>query len=267
MANENAQQMTPVPNPPAGGEQPERAMVPVQKDKPGIPKMLVSLEEAKGMISDFVELKRQVIMADKANYATVQRYDPETKQTAEHSFIRKSGWQLIDAFFGINHQLIEKYQEIHEGKMFDESLGIPHFTMHVKYRTILPNGRFVEHEGACSTMEKRFQGKNYDKGKIYHDTVAMAETRATNRGTSHAVGAGDVSFEEIDPEDVQGPITTSPAMLAEPEARAREAAKTPGHFGCPHCLSDFASLAQLQLHVHKDHQTKSAYPCRWVPTK
>ena len=247
----------------------------------GVPKMLLSLEEAKKRVEEFSDFKTHIIMSQPSNYVRSTRnvkQEDGTYKNEPYSYIRKPGWQLIDTHFGITHQWLEKYREIHEGAgMFDEALKIPHFTQYVRYRTYMPDGRFVEHEGACSTMEKRFMGfdgkgtkykTDYGAGKIFHDTMATAETRCTNRNTSHIVGAGEVSAEEAGIED-DHPVK----QLTEDEKKAREAAKNIGNklpatkgpefsdpkvqtvHQCDKCTTPpFYSARELQAHKDRDHR-------------
>jgi len=86
-------------------------------------------------------------------------------------------------------------------------------------------------------------------------------------GSDKEVKAGQVSAEEVD--DETGPMHKDEHPLSQAEAKAREDAKNMGStlYGCPQCEENFARTVDLELHVHREHPTKNAYPARKVMGK
>lgn len=103
----------------------------------------------------------------------------ETKQ-----FPKKSAFFKLGRAFNVNTEIIKKEEYRHPKT---------HRLIDVDYtvRATLPNGRSVVANGSCDKYEK---GK--DKASA-HDLRATAETRATNRAISKLIGAGEVSWEEV----------------------------------------------------------------------
>ena len=102
----------------------------------------------------------------------------------EKRFPKKSAFFKLGRAFNVNTEIIgkEEYRHPKTHRVIDVDYTV---------RATLPNGRSVVANGSCDKYEK---GKNNASA---HDLRATAETRATNRAISKLIGAGEVSWEEI----------------------------------------------------------------------
>jgi hypothetical protein len=119
----------------------------------------------------------------------VMVYDKETRQKVERFFKKKSAWKKLARHFRIN--VVEAW---HQVTILDNGNVIAE----VRVRGIAPWGQEADELGACTTYETRFA---YDKSKGWHDCLATAMTRASNRAISALIAAGEVSAEEVGAED------------------------------------------------------------------
>jgi hypothetical protein len=222
-----------------------------------VPRMLVSLEEAEKMVRDFAAFKRRIILSSKDNHQTIKRYNKKSGQYDEHQYITKSGWRLVSAVFGISLEVLGKYKEAYNGEPSK-------FVWRVKVRASIAGSRYVDAEGACSSVEKRFLSEKYDAGRLEHDMVATAETRAKNRATSDIVGAGEMSAEEetMEPGNYFPPQHGGPPALTSPHKSSVASAFV--RHGCQHCDRDFVALNELVSHTVRFHPGKPTYPSRKV---
>lgn len=101
-------------------------------------------------------------------------------------FITKSGWRKVALAFNISDRILR------EEKIIEGSKTTWKIVVEVK----APNGRTAEGVGICSSSERTFAHPD-------HDIYATAHTRSKNRAISDLVGAGEVSYEELDSHDMQ----------------------------------------------------------------
>lgn len=99
-------------------------------------------------------------------------------------FPKKSAFFKLGRAFNVDTEIIDEkeYRHPKTHRLID---------VEYKVRATLPNGRSVVANGSCDKYEK---GKNNSSA---HDLRGTAETRATNRAISKLIGAGEVSWEEI----------------------------------------------------------------------
>ena len=110
----------------------------------------------------------------------------EYKQDGEvKKFPKKSAFFKLGRAFNADTEIIEKeeYRHPKTHKLIDVTYTV---------RATLPNGRSVVANGSCDRNEKGKQNSSN------HDLRATAETRATNRAISKLIGAGEVSWDEIE---------------------------------------------------------------------
>lgn len=112
-----------------------------------------------------------------ADYQKYKDRDGSIKQ-----FPKKSAWFKLGKAFNVNTEIVEK--EVYRAKNGQVKEA------YYRVRAWLAN-RTVEADASCDVWEK---GKMKASG---HDLRTTAETRATNRAISKLIGAGEVSAEEI----------------------------------------------------------------------
>ncbi|OGC12566.1 hypothetical protein A3J90_08410 [candidate division WOR-1 bacterium RIFOXYC2_FULL_37_10] len=113
--------------------------------------------------------------------------ESDVQKIGGKNFLKKSYWRKAARFFNLNIELVEERKE---------DLGEGKFAYHFKARATAPNGAFAEGTGSCDNSEKGIS-------KSIHNTRTTAETRAWNRAVSNLIGAGEVSAEEIYPEEIE----------------------------------------------------------------
>lgn len=100
-------------------------------------------------------------------------------------FKKKSAWRKLATAYCISTEIKDERRE---------ELSTGGFVYHFTVRAIANNGRYAEGVGSCSSDEKGL-------AKTEHNTRSIAETRSTNRAISNLIGAGEVSAEEVEPEE------------------------------------------------------------------
>jgi hypothetical protein len=137
-----------------------------------------ALDDQKALISAY----------DSAVRALVGENDVQVDKGRE--FKKKSAWKKLARHFRIDVFEVEHrvFRDEYDGELIAEC----------RMRGVAPWGQQVEAVGACTTYEKRFK---YDKTKAWHDCLATAQTRASNRVISDLIAAGEVSAEEADQHD------------------------------------------------------------------
>lgn len=122
----------------------------------------------------------------------------------EKKFYKKSYWRKVATFFNLTVEVVKDTQKIH-----DLPSG---FAVSVEYRATAPNGRCASGDGHCGTDES---GKDN-----FMQIAGIANTRGYNRAVSNLVGGGEVSAEEMDHVQSDGPLEAhSPASSpSAPEA-------------------------------------------------
>lgn len=231
----------------AGPGPAESALVPVRT---GIIQPEVTADEIVDWMKKFTELKQKLL----------DEHDTTTIQTKEgpKKIIRKSGWRKLALAFNINDRIIDEQRE---DRM--DATGNPggDYVWRIKVEAFhLKTGRSAVGNGAASTAEKRTKDGKLP-GNIDHLTYAMALTRAKSRAISDILGSGEPSAEEFEGQEEK---PTKP--LTEVEQKAKQAAADMALWNqCPHCEIAYQTVPELELHVHRDHPTKNAYPSKKVP--
>lgn len=160
-----------------------------------VPMPIVTTSEAKAQMVAYTAMVAAVLNED----------DYQKIWGQPKPFKKKSGVKKLQTFFGLKVEIVDDAVR--------DDLGDGHFGFRVKARATAPNGRSVEALAACSTLEERFDliPKDNDdveskawalkvrkaNARSYHDVLATAETRATNRAVLNLIGAGEVSAEEM----------------------------------------------------------------------
>ena len=156
----------------------------------------VTPTEAKDAMRQYLELCESVLGPED--------YQEFTERGKTKKFKKKSAVKKLQTFFGVEVSCPEAVRD---------DLGDGHFGFRVLARAQAKGGRVVESWGACSTHEERFTPKPYENesearyaersrkmlARSYHDVLATAETRATNRAVMNliGVGGGEVTADEI----------------------------------------------------------------------
>lgn len=110
--------------------------------------------------------------------------ESDYQETKDGRFKKKSAWQKYRRAFNINTEIIDKevIRDKHN-RVFEAEYTV---------RATLPDGCYVESDGSC---DRREPGK---ANASNHTIKATAKTRATNRAISELIGAGEVSYDELD---------------------------------------------------------------------
>lgn len=95
---------------------------------------------------------------------------------------KKSAWRKYAKAFGLSDRIVDKKLE------YDDSGKIIRAECTVE--VVSPGGRISTGWAACSLSERKFS-------KPDHDLMAIAHTRAKNRGISDLIGAGELSADEM----------------------------------------------------------------------
>ena len=134
----------------------------------------------------------------------VQRGKKPDRDGKIKEYKRKSAWKKL-----ARHFRIDVYEKSHSVVRTEDGNTIAEVIM----LGVAPWGQRVEEIGACTTYEERFK---YDKSKGWHDCLATAQTRASNRVISALIAAGEVSAEEVGEgagkqrEEIVGPFPYGP---------------------------------------------------------
>ncbi len=143
------------------------------------PLLPMSPEQAQSAMAQYQELTRKVLVGE----------DWQGSAGKPNSFVKRRGYAKLATFYGISTEL----RTLDIDRDGDGMI----LRARVIARATHPNGRFAEGDGACSTLEKRFQSPG-GRQKIEHDLPATAATRAVNRAISNLIGFGEVSAEETE---------------------------------------------------------------------
>jgi hypothetical protein len=138
-------------------------------------KQIASISEIVSEMKKFEELKGKLL--DKEDIQVI----------SDKNYTKKSGWRKLALAFGISTEIIR--QEI---KTQEDGSFIWLFTV----RATAPNGRHTECVASCHSKERSF-------AHLQHDVFAVAQTRATNRAISDLIGCGEISAEEVAPDEVK----------------------------------------------------------------
>jgi len=116
----------------------------------------------------------------------VQRAKKPDRDGKIKEYKKKSAWKKL-----ARHFRIDVYEKSHSVVRTEDGNTIAEVIM----LGVAPWGQRVEEIGACTTYEERFK---HDKSKGWHDCLATAQTRASNRAISALIAAGEVSAEEVE---------------------------------------------------------------------
>lgn len=145
----------------------------------------VNVDEAVEQWNAYQELCKRLL--DKTDYQEITVKEKDEKGnwvSVKKSFPKKSAFFKLGRAFNADTEIISinEYRHPKTHRIIDVTC---------EARATLPNGRSVTALASCDKYEK---GK--DKASA-HDLRATAETRATNRAIAKLIGAGEVSWEEI----------------------------------------------------------------------
>ena len=153
----------------------EAQIVPAQPS--GMVKLVCSIEEAKAAYLLFQKLKTSVLTKK-----DVHLWQGKTPS------IKRSGWRKIASAFGLSDDIVSK--EIRRnpvtGRVIEATFVV---------RALAPNGRFMTGIASCSIHEAK-EGRSFRHPD--HEIIATAHTRAKSRAIADLVGAGEVSYEELE---------------------------------------------------------------------
>lgn len=191
----------------------ETEVVPVQgedstsvEDNALVQPVTDDLEQIKETYQWFEQIKTDLLSAD------------DIQTIGGNAFITKSGWRKIATAFGVSVDVVEVERSQENGVVrFDATV-----------RATAPNGTTSEGVGSCASNESNFMDtldnrpnvdEDHDRalfvdGKVRvlkdpravneHNIRSTAVTRAKNRAISDLVGGGEVSAEEMDPDQLIG---------------------------------------------------------------
>ncbi len=131
----------------------------------------------------FTELKTKILTGDN-----------DIVHIKGRPFITRQGWRKIALAFNITTEIIGT-APIHNPERVSETLGYV-----IQVRAVAKNGRFAVEIAACEKSEFKDP-----KEATTHNIITKATTRAVNRAISDLVGGGEISAEELENGDEQGP--------------------------------------------------------------
>lgn len=197
---------------------------------------IVTNIEAKAAMTAYQQLCESVLSDD--DYQPFKQWDAKTRSHVMKNFKKKSAVKKLQTFFGISVSIRETIMD---------QMGNGEFGFRVTAVATKRNGDSAEALGACSTLEDRFQNEKA-KSRAYHDVLATAETRATNRAVMNAigVGGGEVTAEEMPRDDRRA----KPQAETEHSIQLRKAA-----------------AAYKAYHPEADNETMASNICRYIAGK
>jgi len=178
-----------------------------------------------------------------------QAMPDQIMKIGDRQFRKKGYWRAVRVAFGLTVKATEERREV--AGTFDD--GHENFGYLVTYSASAPNGRQVEGDGACFASEKagkfrcphphpdregytlHYPGErcpDFDPGYVWrelpaqateHNVRSHAHTRAFNRAVSNLVGFGEVSAEEVDPDE-----PGEPRAVGMPRRAANPSTGSPG---------------------------------------
>jgi len=126
----------------------------------------------------------------------------ETMKIEGKPYIKRNGWRMIAAGFNVTLELVKDNSGnvLHTRMEGEDELG-KYYVHTYTARATLPNGRYAECDGACSSRDAFFSkahGERKPPSDIDEaDIIATAQTVAYNRAISDLVGGAEVSAEEM----------------------------------------------------------------------
>lgn len=146
--------------------------------------------------TDIVQTDVDTALAEWKAYQriTLEMLDESDYQTIKgKKYKKKSAWRKYARAFNISTEIMSKKISRNEEDHVTEAEFV--------VRATLPNGRYADGWGNCSSLERGF---NHPQ----HDIPATAQTRATNRAISDLIGAGEVTAEEMASQPKSAPKST-----------------------------------------------------------
>jgi hypothetical protein len=139
------------------------------------------------------------------------------------AFRKKGYWRALGVAFNLSVELVEERREIY-GTL---PSGGENFAWVICYRATTATGRSETGDGTCTASEKSVGRMRATE----HNVRSHAHTRAFNRAVSNLVGFGEVSAEEVEPDDagqeLEGGLrgrppaqTAAPAVVDDPTVGA-----------------------------------------------
>lgn len=159
------------------------------RSAPGLLDEVVAMSDYLKSINNPKALDNQkdlILAYEKAVRALVGEDD--IQRDGGREFKKKSAWRKLAKHFRIN-----VLHGSHTVRRTDDGHTIAECVMIGE----APWGQRVEEVGACTTYESRFKSAA-QRAKGWHDCLATAQTRASNRVISALVAAGEVSAEEVE---------------------------------------------------------------------
>ena len=146
------------------------------------------------------------------------------------TFIRKSGWNVLNQYFGVQTTPIQSWRtELENGE----------YMITVVIQTSLKNHIGPARSASCTSMEMRAKHKGEDYIGMESHCYGMAETRAVGRASAAWYMVGDPSAEEMDtaPNNFHN-ISDVKVCLCQPEERELAEDKE----SCAKCGKPFSKL-------------------------
>jgi hypothetical protein len=139
------------------------------------------------------------------------------------AFRKKGYWRALGVAFNLSVELVEERREVY-GTL---PSGGENFAWVICYRATTATGRSETGDGTCTAAEKSVGRMRATE----HNVRSHAHTRAFNRAVSNLVGFGEVSAEEVEPDDavqeLEGGLrgrppaqTVAPAVVDDPAVGA-----------------------------------------------
>lgn len=125
-------------------------------------------------------------------------------------FIRKSGWNVLNQYFGVQTTPIKSWRE---------PIGDEDYMITVVIQTSLGNHIGPARSASCTSMEQKEKhgGKSY-AGMESH-CYGMAETRAVGRASAAWYMVGDPSAEEMENVPSESKSNTAPSLPSEAQLK------------------------------------------------
>ncbi|MEE9446222.1 MAG: hypothetical protein V3V19_11225 [Cocleimonas sp.] len=160
----------------------------LEKDKPGYYEGTGPLSSVGTSDNQSLTVTRQAMIQQFDDYQYVMNRIVDKKDWViikGKEVLKKSGFIKIATFFGVS-------VSINRSDIEDLSIG-GNFKFRMRAKATMPNGRFMEAVGMCSSEE--YHDQNFSRSE--HVIYATAETRASVRAISKLMGMGMVSEDEM----------------------------------------------------------------------
>lgn len=178
-----------------------------EQESSGVPQGSSSLVAYLRTIDWTAELEASRLLSVAYTSACRALLGPDDEQAdGGKNFKKKSAWRKLARHFRINTRVVSHVAEERHNPDYclvdgatAEVLqeGREEVIATVVVEATAPWGQRMEAIGVCSTHEKRYHWPG-PFAKAFADTLATAETRATNRAISNLIAAGEVSHEEVE---------------------------------------------------------------------